>query len=371
VTVWPDATSGTRATQERRVISSSLPSFGPGLICGKRLSAALVTPLSGPLARYGRSGATALRLWAEQAGVDLAIANAYPSAAAAIASVAVRHRIDVLFGPYGAGPTVAAAHAAPAVLWNHGGASARLVRQAFPHVVNIPAPAATYLAAVIRALDAAGLAGAEAVLLHSRTGFGREVAGGALEAAGDIGLAVTAIPFSAGDGDGAAGSVHARRADVLLVAGGFDDELAIAARLLRRRWRAAAFVAAGVDEVLAPVAGRLTGVYGPCQWLPDAAPQPEDGPESRWFTNTYLQVAGSPPPYPAAAAFAAGVLWQRCTRDAGDTGHEAVQAAAEHLTTTTLFGAFRLDPATGLQKGHRVGVVQWRRGRREIITPPS
>ena len=150
---------------------------------GKRLSAALVTPLSGPLARYGRSGATALRLWAAEAGVDLAIADAYPSAAAAVASVGARHRIDVLFGPYGAGPAVAAARAAPTVLWNHGGASARLVRQAFPHVVNIPAPAGTYLAAVIGALDAAELAGAEAVLLHSRTGFGREVADGALGAA--------------------------------------------------------------------------------------------------------------------------------------------------------------------------------------------
>ena len=349
-----------------------MPTFsGAVLICRKRLCAALVTPLSGPLARYGRSGATALRLWAAQAGVDLAIADAYPSAAAAVASVAVGRRVDVLFGPYGAGPAVAAARAAPTVLWNHGGASARLVRQAFPHVVNVPAPAATYLSAVISALDAAELVGAEAVLLHSRTGFGREVAGGALGAAGDIGLAVTAIPFDPGNGDGAAQSVGGRRADVLLVAGGFDDELAIAARLLRRRWRAAAFVAAGVDEVLAPIADRLTGVYGPCQWLPNAAPQPEDGPDSRWFTSAYLEAAGSPPPYPAAAAFAAGVLWQRCTRDAGDTVPEAVKAAAERLTTTTLFGAFRLDPVTGLQAGHRVGVVQWGRGRRQVITPPS
>ena len=338
---------------------------------GKPLRAALVTPLSGPLARYGRSGATALRLWAAEAEVDLAIADAYPLAAGAVASLAVRDRVDLLFGPYGAGPAVAAARVAPTVLWNHGGASARLVRQAFPHVVNVPAPAATYLAAVINTLGAGELAGAVAVLLHSRTGFGREVAGGALGAAADVGLTVTAIPFDPGDGDRAARSVEGRRADVLLVAGGFDDELAIAARLLRERWRAAAFVAAGVDEVLAPVADRLTGVYGPCQWLPEAAPEPQDGPDSRWFAAAYLRAAGSPPPYPAAAAFAAGVLWQRCMRDAGDTAPEAVQAAAGRLTTATLFGAFRLDPVTGLQVGHRVGVVQWQCGRRQIISAPS
>src|SRR5438445_763658 len=90
----------------------------------------------------------------------------------------------------------------------------RLVRQAFPLVVNVPAPATTYLAAVISALDASELAGARAVLLHSRTGFSREVAGGALRAAGDVGLAVTAIPFDLGDGDGAARSVQGRGADV-------------------------------------------------------------------------------------------------------------------------------------------------------------
>jgi ABC-type branched-subunit amino acid transport system substrate-binding protein len=337
----------------------------------RRLRAALVTPLSGPLARYGRSGATALRLWAARAGVDLEIVDAHPAAAAAVASLDARQRLDVLFGPYGSGPALAAAGVAPTVLWNHGGATARLLRATFPRVVNVPAPAASYLSAVIAALDREELAGADALLLHTQTGFGREVAGGALEAAADVGLAVTTVAFEPGGGDRAARSLEGRRADVLLVAGGFDDELAIAARLLRSPWRAAAFVAAGVDEVLAPVGHRLGGVYGPCQWLPEAAAQPEEGPDSRWFTNAYLNACGSPPPYPAAAAFAAGVLWQRCARDAGHSGPEAVQAAAERLTTTTLFGAFRLDPTTGLQAGHRVGVVQWRRGRRRVVIPPA
>jgi ABC-type branched-subunit amino acid transport system substrate-binding protein len=337
----------------------------------RRLRAALVTPLSGPLARYGQSGASALRLWAAQAGADLEIADAHPSAAAAVASLAAPQKLDVLFGPYGTGPALAAARAAPTVLWNHGGASARLLRTAFPHVVNVPAPAAGYLSAVIGVLDRAELAGAEALLLHSQTGFGREVAGGALEAAIDVGLAVSTTPFEPGTGNRVARSLEGRRADILLVAGGFDDELAIAARLLSLPWRAAAFVGAGVDEVLAPVAHRLTDVYGPCQWLPDAGPPPEEGPDSRWFTDAYREAAGSVPPYPAAAAFAAGVLWQRCARDARETRPEAVQAAAQALVTTTLFGAFRLDPLTGLQRGHRVGVVQWRRGRREMITPPS
>lgn len=339
-------------------------------MAGRCLRAALVTPLSGPLALYGRAGATALGLWAAEAGVELEIVDAHPSPAAAVAAVTARGPVDALFGPYGAGPAVAAARAAPSLLWNHGGATTRLARPAFPHVVNVPAPASTYLATVMGTLGPAVLGGGHGVLLHSTTGFGREVAGGALRAATEIGLAVTAVVFDSGDGGGAALRAEGYRADILLVAAAFDDELAIAARLLGRPWRVAAFVAAGVDEILGSVGERLEGVYGPCQWLPDTAPDPEDGPDAGWFSAAYSHNAGSPPPYPAAAAFAAGVLWQRSVHDAGDAEPQAVAAAARRLTTTTLFGGFRLHPATGVQDGHRVGVVQWHGGRRVVVTPP-
>jgi hypothetical protein len=49
------------------------------------LRAALVTPLSGPLARYGRGGAAALELWAQTThdpAIRLQIIDAHPSAAA-------------------------------------------------------------------------------------------------------------------------------------------------------------------------------------------------------------------------------------------------------------------------------------------------
>ena len=338
-------------------------------MAGRPLRATLVTPLSGPLGRYGRAGAIALELWADQAGVELEIADTQPSAAAAVAAVASGRPIDVLFGPYGAGPAVAAARAAPSALWNHGGATVRLARPTFPHVVNVPAPALTYLAAVIDALGA-DITGGHAVLLHSTAGFGHEVADGARRAASGVGLPVTAVAFEPGTGEAAARRAEAADADVLLVAGGVDDEVAIASRLLGPRWRIAAFVAAGVDEILQPLGARLTGVYGPCQWLPESAPQPDEGPDAGWFTAAYARLAGSSPPYPAAAAFAAAVLWERCVRDAGSAEPNEVVAAAHELDTTTLFGRFSLDPVTGLQAGHRVGVVQWHGGRRVVVTEP-
>src|SRR5215211_7592246 len=245
---------------------------------------------------------------------------------------------------------MAVARASRSVVWNHGGATARLSRPRFPRVINVPAPASTYLAATLTAIETPALAGRTAMLLHSTTGFGREVASGAIRAARAMGLALSEVAFELGEGAWAASVVEERPdAEVLLVAGGFDDEVAIAEQLLGRPWCAAAFVAAGVEEILGPLGERLEGIYGPCQWLAETAPQPEHGSDQRWFSAAYERATGAPPPYPAAAAYAAGVLWEHCSRQAGTIELDAVAAAAAGLQTTTLFGAFRLDPATGLQ----------------------
>ena len=145
------------------------------------LRAVLVTPLSGPLARFGAAGAAALRLWATRApglgapwtAVDLEAVDAHPAAGAAMRAAAAR-RPDLLFGPYGSGPAVAALAATGRAVWNHGGASGRLRRPAFGPAVNVPDPAAAYFAGAFQAIRAAGPAGGRVALLWCTTGFGRE-----------------------------------------------------------------------------------------------------------------------------------------------------------------------------------------------------
>jgi len=217
------------------------------------LSAVLVTPLSGPLARYGIAGAAALRLWATRAPglpapwstVDLQLIDAYPSAAAAMRS-AVVDRPDVLFGPYGTGPALAALSATARAVWNHGGATTRLRRPAFAQALNILAPASTYFVGVLQAIRAADADARRVCLLTGRTSFGQEVAHGAAAASRALSFDLWAGVFAPGQGAAFASGVPA--GDVLLVAGGFEDELAAARLLLGRGWRAAGFVAAGVGR---------------------------------------------------------------------------------------------------------------------------
>jgi branched-chain amino acid transport system substrate-binding protein len=219
----------------------------------------------------------------------------------------------------------------------------------------------------VRAADPAA---ATVALLRGSTGFALDVAGGAVAEAEALGFTVEVTGFDPGAAAPAAAAVPS--ADVLLVVGAFEDEVAAAPILLHRPWRAAAFVGAGVDEVLAGLGNDREGLLGPAQWVPQIAPaEPEEGPGAAWFTAAYQRATGQEAPYPAAQAFAAGLLCARCLRDAGGPDDAALMEAARRLDTTTLFGRFRLDPDSGLQTGHEVLTVQWQDGARRVVWPPD
>jgi branched-chain amino acid transport system substrate-binding protein len=158
-------------------------------------------------------------------------------------------------------------------------------------------------------------------------------------------------------------------AAMVLVAGRFADEVMAGRRLLPRRWRAAGFVGAGVEEVLGELGATREGLLGPAQWVASAAPSPDEGPPADRFVAAYRRRTGGDPPYPAAQAFAAGLIAERCLRDASDSADDALLAAAAALRCTTLFARFHIDPQTGRQVGHQVLTVQWQDGVRVVVWP--
>jgi branched-chain amino acid transport system substrate-binding protein len=195
------------------------------------------------------------------------------------------------------------------------------------------------------------------------------VATGAEKAATELGFEVQAVPFPPDHAVDVARTLPS--ADVLLVVGSFADEQAVAPALLARNWRAAAFVGAGVDEVLAALGTLREGLLGPTQWMHTIALKPDEGPDSSWFVTKFRSAAGVDPSYPAVQAFAAAILYARCLRESG-TSEDAVQlATARQLACTTLYGDFRLDPLSGLQVGHQVLIVQWQQGTRRVVWPPE
>src|SRR5262249_20447985 len=109
------------------------------------LRVALVTPLSGSLGGYGRAGADALTLWASwhndrfRPWIEMTVFDAHPDPVAAL-NRSSQVAPDLLFGPYGSGPTAAVVGATSRLVWNHGGAWV----PAAGNLVTVLAPADTY-----------------------------------------------------------------------------------------------------------------------------------------------------------------------------------------------------------------------------------
>ncbi len=341
-----------------------------------KLHAALVTPLSGPLAPFGQASSIGLALWAEHAahlpppwtGVELNVRDTTNDPAAAMRAAVGTHP-DVLFGPYGSSTMLAAMRVTDRVVWNHGGATSQLRRPAFPQVINVLSPASTYFNGVLQAVRTTDPNAITVSIFHARSGFAQDVAAGAVSTGTNLNFEVLTIPFEPNHAIETASSVPA--ADVLLVAGSFADELAVAPVLLTRTWRAAAFVSAGVQEVLAPLGDLREGLLGPAQWIATVALEPDEGPDADWFVTKYRHIAGVDPPYPAAQAFAAGLLCARCLRDSGSSEDAVQLATARQLVCTTFYGRFRIDPVSGLQVGHQVLIAQWQNGIRRVVWPPE
>src|SRR6202007_3040901 len=104
----------------------------------------------------------------------------------------------VPLGRYGPGPALAAFAATDRLAWNHGGASPRLRRPRFAHVVNVCPPGGRYFGGPLRAVRAAHPSLERVAMLYIDTGFGRSGAAGAAETASELGLGFVGVPFPPG-----------------------------------------------------------------------------------------------------------------------------------------------------------------------------
>lgn len=337
--------------------------------------ASLITPLTGSLAVFGRASADALRLWAAEAaelptpfsGVDLTVHDCHPNPRNVIA--AASRDSHLIFGPYGTHFAASAIASTERLVWNHGGAGSRLSWPRFPNVINVLSPARSYFEGFLRLLRRTDAVAKTVTLFHAETRFGKEVAEGAVRGAEVLGYRIERVGFRPGKAK--ASVVELPQAELLLVAGGFDDEQEAARVLLRREWKAAAFVGAGEQGVLEGLGQDAEGLMGPTQWIATAPVEPDEGPSPEWFVREFRTRTGEEPSYPAAQAFAAGLLAGRCAREAGSLEDGGLLEAARSLRCRTLYGEFRIDPHSGSQVGHSVLTVQWRRGRRVIVDPPE
>jgi hypothetical protein len=292
-------------------------------------------PLTGRYSVQGAQVRAGLELWARHSGTSLVLRDdgSDPEQAVRIHAQLVARGCRFVLGPYGSDSTRAVARVeAGRVVWNHGAAANDVQR--LPGVVSLPSPASRYLVALGHGV-AQLRPGARVAVAAAAGRFAGFAAEGLKQHAAALGITLV------DDVD---------EADVLLVCGPLDWELDLFRGIGTGR-----LLLGGCSPALAAFPQMLgrdpEGLLAPVQWHPDLRVEAELGPATLELTD-----------YPAAQAYAACLIAEHCL---------ALQpadplAAAHRLRTTTFFGGFELGE-DGLQVGHRLSVVQWRGGRRELL----
>jgi ABC-type branched-subunit amino acid transport system substrate-binding protein len=329
------------------------------MVSQRRLRVGACVSLSGKYARFGSQAARGLQVWQSLDGAaDLVLEDDRSESLTLEAELRrVAPRCDVLLGPYSTQLTrIAGRVAAEAgwLLWNHGG-SGDDVEAAYPgHVVSILSPTSRYSEPFLQRLASEDRS-TTLWIAHGKGSFGRQVAAGAEAIALRLGVKTVRI----GPGEELP-SIEPPSSWDLFSAGLFEEDVERVrrARNLPRPPQTVCAVAAGVREFSA-AAGNVEGVFGVGQWFPGRKQTVQLGPAEADFITAYSKLTRTVPDYPAAQALAGAVLAAHCARQAGDVTRDVLWSAAAALDTDTLFGAFRIDPTTGVQVKHEAILMRW------------
>ncbi|MDK2372345.1 MAG: amino acid ABC transporter substrate-binding protein [Candidatus Korarchaeota archaeon] len=298
-------------------------------------------------------------------------------------------KVNFLLAPYSSGLTKAAAPVAEQnkiIMVSHGGASDSIFQQGYKYVVQTLSPASTYLRSVVD-LIAEKDPNAKIALIYENAAFAATVAKGAKDEIQKRGLKlVYEKPYEKGATE--FGSIineaMAAGAEVLLGGGHFADGTALVQQAWQLGWKLKGIgiiVAPALAEFKEQLKEAADGVMYPAQWEIGVKYSPEAakklgiewfGPTNEEYIQMYKEISGGGmPDYHAAEATAAILHLAKAIEVAGSLDSDAVRAAFNKVDIMTFFGRLKIDPATGLQVGHQMVVVQWQAGEKKIVYPPE
>jgi hypothetical protein len=95
------------------------------------------------------------------------------------------------------------------------------------------------------------------------------------------------------------------------------------------------------------------------QWFPGLDHHVVTGPSEGQLLDAYQASVDEMPDYPAIQAVATASIATTCAAQAGSTSPGPLWHSAVAFRTSTMYGSFEIDQATGTQVSHRTILTRW------------
>ena len=280
-------------------------------------------------------------------------------------------KVDLVIGPYGSGASFAASavtekYKFPMLLPS--GASEAIFTRGFKYVFQLFPPIATIFEPLL-----ADARYERVAIIHSSDLSPKGVAA-AVEALAKKNNRNVVLreefPLNASDLSSLMLKLRAARCDLLVGGAQLPDSILIVRQLKTAQVlpKAIAFSPGPLkDDFLQALGADAEGVMADYLWEPV-----DPKPESQSFLARWKAAYKDEPDVQSAFGWVGGQLLEAAVKSAGSLDADRIRAAFISLETSTLLpGKFKLDPETGKQVGQGLGVVQWQKGKRQIVAPAS
>jgi branched-chain amino acid transport system substrate-binding protein len=281
-------------------------------------------------------------------------------------------KVDLVFGPYSSEITLAVApiveqHGYPTLL--PGACADELWEQGYENLFGILPPCSRYPLGILRLAPEGGLR--TVAILHADDPFSESVAAGVRRWAPSLKLKIDPdLRFPKGKKNltGEAEKVRTAGAELLIVAGHFNEAVNVRRALDAIGWLPQAFFATigPAHPSWGATMGQLAeGAFATSIWEPHKSVH---YPRSQAFAAAFRERYKIDPSYHAATAYCVGQLLVAAVQLTKSLERGPLRDALSLLDTYCVIGRYKVD-RTGRQVKRLPLIVQWQGGQKEIVWP--
>ncbi len=279
-------------------------------------------------------------------------------------------KVDIVFGPYSSETTeailpVTEQYGYPVLV---AGASAdSLWQKGYKYVFGVYTTASKYTIGFLELLVKNDLN--NIAIVYADDSFSRNVANSTKKWAERFGLNILLFEeFKKGTKnlDNIAQKAKTSKAQTLIMCGHFDESVNMRLSLKNIGWQPRAYYASvgpATQDFHDKLGIDADYTFSSSQWEPHIK-----FPDSKKFTNSFIEKYKKMPSYHAATAYAAGQILETALKRSGNLDKNRIRDLLSEMDTMTIIGRYGVD-MTGMQIKHFNLIIQWQNGKKEIVWP--